>query len=170
MQHRGPAGVLGELQHAALDATDQVAGGERGLHRHDREPDLRSVASATTAKSGVEQSMALKPDVVIMDYHLPDGDGLTAAARILADAPQTRIVMLTVSEAERDLPENPEKAVEALAAHPDRRDVRLLVAVTRDGRSRCLLRQRAHDSDDKVAMGDDIAPGLVHALRATLQD
>ncbi|MDQ4046807.1 MAG: response regulator, partial [Actinomycetota bacterium] len=61
----------------------------------DREPDLRSVASATTAKSGVEQSMALKPDVVIMDYHLPDGDGLTAAARILADAPQTRIVMLT---------------------------------------------------------------------------
>jgi hypothetical protein len=73
-------------------------------------------------------------------------------------------------EAERDLPENPEKAVEALAAHPDRRDVRLLVAVTRDGRSRCLLRQRAHDSDDQVATGDDIAPGLVHALRATLQD
>ena len=73
-------------------------------------------------------------------------------------------------EAERDLPENPEQAVEALAAHPDRQDVRLLVAVTRDGRSRCLLRQRAHDSDDKVAIGDDIAPGLVHALRATLQD
>jgi DNA-binding NarL/FixJ family response regulator/DNA-binding SARP family transcriptional activator len=61
----------------------------------DREPDLRSVASATTAKSGVEQSIALKPDVVIMDFHLPDGDGLTAAARILADAPNTRIVMLT---------------------------------------------------------------------------
>lgn len=61
----------------------------------DREPDLRSVASATTARSGVEQSMALNPDVVIMDFHLPDGDGITAAARILAHAPQTRIVMLT---------------------------------------------------------------------------
>jgi hypothetical protein len=73
-------------------------------------------------------------------------------------------------EAERDLPDNPEEAVDVLAAHPDRRDVRLLVAVLRDGRSRCLLRQRAHDSDDKVAMGDDLAPGLVHALRATLQD
>jgi hypothetical protein len=44
------------------------------------------------------------------------------------------------------------------------------VAVTRDGQSRCLLRQRAHDSDDQVASGEDIAPGLVHALRATLQD
>ena len=73
-------------------------------------------------------------------------------------------------EAERDLPANPEQAMEALAGHPDRRDVRLLVAVTRDGQSRCLLRQRAHDSNDQVAMGEDLAPGLVHALRATLQD
>ena len=56
-----------------------------------------------------------------------------------------------------------------LAAHPARQDVRLLVAVTRDGQSRCLLRQRANDSDDKVALGDEIAPGLVHALKATLQ-
>ena len=54
-------------------------------------------------------------------------------------------------------------------AHPGRQDVRLLVAVTRDGQSRCLLRQRANDSDDKVALGDEIAPGLVHALTATLQ-
>lgn len=71
---------------------------------------------------------------------------------------------------ERDLPEDPEAAVEALAAHPDRQDVRLLVAVHRDGRSICLLRQRAHDQDDRVATGEDIAPGLVHALRATLED
>jgi hypothetical protein len=41
--------------------------------------------------------------------------------------------------------------------------------VTRDGQSRCLLRQRANDRDDKVALGDEIAPGLVHALKATLQ-
>lgn len=73
-------------------------------------------------------------------------------------------------EAERDLPVGAQSAVDALAAHPSRQDVRLLVAVTRDGQSRCLLRQRAHDSDDQVALGDDIAPGLVHALRATLQD
>jgi hypothetical protein len=73
-------------------------------------------------------------------------------------------------EAERDLPENPDQAAEALAAHPDRKDVRLLVAVLRDGESICLLRQRDHDTDDKVASGSDIAPGLVQALSATLQD
>ena len=72
-------------------------------------------------------------------------------------------------EAERDLPVQSAAAVDALAAHPSRQDVRLLVAVTRDGQSRCLLRQRAHDRDDQVAIGEDIAPGLVHALKATLQ-
>lgn len=73
-------------------------------------------------------------------------------------------------EAERDLPPDPAKATEQLAAHPARQDVRLLVAVTREGDSVCLLRQRAHDQDDAVAVGKDISPGLVHALRLTLED
>ena len=69
--------------------------------------------------------------------------------------------------AEQDLPSDTEAALSALAAHPDRRDVRLVVAVTRDGRSSCLLRQRDHDRDDRVAKGRDIAPGLVAGLLAT---
>lgn len=73
-------------------------------------------------------------------------------------------------EAERDLPGDPPAAVAALQQHPERKDVRLLVAVLRDGRSRCLLRQRDHDTDDDVATGEDLAPGLVHALLATLRD
>lgn len=75
--------------------------------------------------------------------------------------------MVVPPDAERDLPQRPEDAVEALAAHPDRKDVRLVVAVLRDGRSICLLRQRDHDSDDAVATGTDLAPGLVAALLAT---
>ncbi|QFG69164.1 PPA1309 family protein [Ornithinimicrobium pratense] len=73
-------------------------------------------------------------------------------------------------EAERDLPEDPDAAAGQLAAHPDRKDVRLLAACLRDGRSICLLRQRDHDSDDAVAVGQDIAPGLTHALAMTLRD
>ena len=70
-------------------------------------------------------------------------------------------------DAERQLPEDDDAALRVVAEHPARADVRLVVAVTRDGAARCLLRQRAHDSDDRVALGDDIAPGLVHALAAT---
>ncbi|MDN5789546.1 MAG: PPA1309 family protein [Micrococcales bacterium] len=75
--------------------------------------------------------------------------------------------MVVPPEAERDLPERPEEAVETLAAHPGRKDVRLLAAVLRDGQAICLLRQREHDSDDAVATGPDITPGLVAALTAT---
>ena len=89
-----------------------------------------------------------------------DVDGVALAVERLVVPP----------DAERDLPDNPDHAADLLAAHPDRKDVRLLVAVLRDGESTCLLRQRDHDTDDKVASGSDIAPGLVHALAATLQD
>jgi DNA-binding NarL/FixJ family response regulator len=61
----------------------------------DREPDLCSVGFANSVASGVEQCLALSPDVVVMDYHLPDGTGVAAARQILGRAPQTRIVMLT---------------------------------------------------------------------------
>ena len=78
--------------------------------------------------------------------------------------------MVVPPDAERDLPERPEAVVEALAAHPDRRDVRLLVAVLRDGSSICLLRQREHDSTTRSPPGTDLAPGLVAALKATFED
>lgn len=107
---------------------------------------------------------------------LPNTSSLESLLGRLAWPPEVDGVALAVErlvvppEAERDLPENPEQAAEALAAHPDRKDVRLLVAVLRDGESTCLLRQRDHDTDDKVASGPDIAPGLVQALSATLQE
>lgn len=72
--------------------------------------------------------------------------------------------------AERDLPTDPDEAARVLAAHPEREDVRLLAACLRDGTATCLLRQRSHDRDDRVARGQDIAPGLLHALRTTLED
>ena len=72
--------------------------------------------------------------------------------------------------AERDLPKDPDEAARVLAAHPEREDVRLLAACLRDGTATCLLRQRSHDRDDRVARGQDIAPGLLHALRTTLED
>lgn len=70
-------------------------------------------------------------------------------------------------EVESGLPFDPDDALATLSNHPARKDVRLLVAVLRDGQARCLLRQRDHDRDDRVALGEDIAPGLVSGLLST---
>ncbi len=62
-----------------------------------QEPGLESLGVAGGVESGVRLCAALRPDVVVMDYHLPDGNGLEASERILADRPETRVVMLTGS-------------------------------------------------------------------------
>ena len=62
-----------------------------------QESDLESIGVAGGVEAGVRLCAALRPDVVVMDFHLPDGNGLKASERILADRPETRIVMLTGS-------------------------------------------------------------------------
>jgi hypothetical protein len=133
----------------------------------EREPHLRAQLGQGDGDSGF---------TAIEQEGLPGNSSLESFLARLAWSEDVDGVALAVErlvvppEAERDLPENPDQAAEALAAHPDRKDVRLLVAVLRDGESTCLLRQRDHDTDDKVASGPDIAPGLVQALSATLED
>ncbi|MEX2540002.1 MAG: protein kinase [Actinomycetota bacterium] len=61
----------------------------------DGEPDIEVVGCADTAEQGKALAKSLTPDVVLMDYELPDGDGVSAARGILAERPQTQIVMLT---------------------------------------------------------------------------
>lgn len=72
--------------------------------------------------------------------------------------------------AEAGLPTDPAAALEALATHPERQDVRLVVGVLRSGESWCALRSRAHDAPDAVAFGTDLVPGLVRALAATFEE
>jgi len=61
----------------------------------DRENDLVHVGNAGSAGTAVELCREVRPDVVVMDYHLPDGNGLDAAGAILQDFPETRIIVLT---------------------------------------------------------------------------
>lgn len=134
----------------------------------EREPHLASGLSpadhAPGALTAIEQEgMPVTTDLFSLLGQIAWPDEVTGCAVAVE-----RIVV--PPEAERDLPSNPDAALEALAAHPDRRDIRLVVAVARNGGRVCLLRQRDHDRDDRVATGSDLAPGLVAALQATFQD
>jgi hypothetical protein len=71
---------------------------------------------------------------------------------------------------EADLPPDAD-AVAWAAAHPLRREVRMLVGVLRDGSRTATLRVRGMaDQPDDVVSGDDLVPLLAEALAATLAD
>jgi hypothetical protein len=77
--------------------------------------------------------------------------------------------LMLPADAEPDLPSDEEAALDAVASHPGRQEVRLAVAVLRDGSREAALRFRAHDNDDEVLHGPDLVPGLADALAATLE-
>lgn len=66
-----------------------------------REPDVEVVGVAATAAEGVRLTDAHRPDVVILDYHLPDGDAPAVIERILAAWAPARVLILTGSGDDR---------------------------------------------------------------------
>ncbi|MEU6686947.1 PPA1309 family protein [Streptomyces sp. NPDC046832] len=57
-----------------------------------------------------------------------------------------------------------------VADHPDRQEVRMTVAVLRDGTRESALRLREKDSPTEVLTGSDLVPGLAEALSATFEE
>ncbi len=61
------------------------------------------VGTASEGSEAIALAGRLKPDLVLMDVRMPGTSGLEATRQIALHDPQTRIVMLTVSEDEDDL-------------------------------------------------------------------
>jgi DNA-binding NarL/FixJ family response regulator len=64
----------------------------------DAQADITVVGGATSVQEAVEKARQFKPDVILMDYTLPDGTGVDAARAILAEQPTIKIVFLTIHE------------------------------------------------------------------------
>ena len=59
------------------------------------EKDLLVIGEASNGIEAVESTLRLKPDVVIMDLIMPEKSGAEAIAKIMAQIPETRIIILT---------------------------------------------------------------------------
>ena len=61
------------------------------------------VGEAGDGKAAVQEALRLKPDLILLDIHMPEGGGLVALKKIRKQLPDTKVVMLTVSEDSDDL-------------------------------------------------------------------
>ena len=68
----------------------------------ERWPEYEIVGEAHDGVRAVEMARELKPDLVLMDISMPKMNGIDATRAILAELPNTTIVMITV-ESEKDL-------------------------------------------------------------------
>jgi len=62
------------------------------------QPGIRVIGQASSVQEAMVMALDLRPDLVLMDFSLPDGTGLDAMKAILAIRPEIKIVFLTMHE------------------------------------------------------------------------
>lgn len=65
------------------------------------QPGWRVCGEARSGREAVEKARELKPDVVVMDFGMPELNGLEATHQIRRALPRTEVLMLTMHESEQ---------------------------------------------------------------------
>jgi DNA-binding NarL/FixJ family response regulator len=67
--------------------------------------DIEVVAEAATAEAAIGPALELRPDIILLDIDLPGMSGLQFLREVKPRLPDTKVIVLTVSSAHRDLVE-----------------------------------------------------------------
>src|SRR3972149_1557777 len=57
--------------------------------------DIQIIAEASNSKDALKLALKEKPDVILLDIRMPDGDGLATLEKLRAKVPESRVVMLS---------------------------------------------------------------------------
>ncbi|MDH4135399.1 MAG: response regulator transcription factor [Anaerolineae bacterium] len=76
----------------------------RGVHNIIApQEDFEVVGEAEDGMEALAKARELKPDLILMDIHMPHGNGLEAVSAIKREWPGTRIIMLTAHDEDENL-------------------------------------------------------------------
>jgi hypothetical protein len=138
---------------------------------------LRSQEPDLAAQLGLDGSEAPAPLTPVEQDEIPAGQALDEFLATIAWPDAVAGCALTVERlmlppsAESSVPDGLDDAALTtwVATHPNRQEVRMTVAVLRDGTRESALRLREKDSPTQVLTGSDLVPGLAEALSATFE-
>lgn len=68
-----------------------------------RDKDFQVLATCTTGDAAIEAVRAHRPDVIVLDVKMPNGDGLSVLKRIHDEHLPTRVILLTASMQEDEV-------------------------------------------------------------------
>lgn len=119
-----------------------------------RDARLSVVADAGDAGDAIKLAQRHQPDVILLDNHLPGVHGVEALPQLYAAAPQSRIVMLTVSEDAEDLAQALSRGAAGY----------LLKTVEGDELVGAILRVRAGESVVSPEMTSKLVAAFRHAV------
>jgi DNA-binding NarL/FixJ family response regulator len=68
-----------------------------------RRSDMRVTAEASNGREAVEQFLAVRPDIALLDLRMPLMDGIEAVMSICEQAPTARLVIVTTYQSEEDI-------------------------------------------------------------------
>ena len=139
---------------------------------------LRAQEPGLAAQLGLQEESATVGLTPIEQEEIPAGKPLDEFLGTIAWPDAVAGCALTVERlmlppsAEASVPEglSGQKLTQWVAQHPDRQEVRMTVAVLRDGTRDSALRLREKDSPTEVLTGGALVPGLAEALSATFED
>ena len=66
-------------------------------------PEIEVVGEAANGAEAIDKVAILRPDVVLMDLHMPVLDGIAAARRLRVEQPDTRVLALTTFDDDEDV-------------------------------------------------------------------
>lgn len=69
----------------------------------ERDPDVHVVGSASTCQQGDALALALKPDLILLDVHLPDGSGLGLLRHWRANGMTNDVALITAADDEASI-------------------------------------------------------------------
>jgi hypothetical protein len=167
------AGAVREIErHAAEAGWDQPS----RLYALVPTADLLAREPALAAAMGIDETSAAGSLTPVEQDHTPVDrsleevlEGIMWPAEVFGCAAVVERLVLPPG-ADDQIPEDREAAEAFAASHPERQEVRIVAAATRDGATYCALRFRSHDDAASVVESPDLVPALLELLAITLEN